>query len=145
MLLSDNFSRTLYLSCQLTSPLQPSSLTGLSLFLPLVLSLSFFLPLSRLSSGLALSSGGAPDRDLCDPSGRYIFHYYDTSRVNGLCDIPSTGRISRCSEKLLMRGISRRDPAAQNGAKLASERASERARKTRPSDGFDIEMKIAVR
>lgn len=141
MLLSDNFSRTLYLSCQLTSPLQPSSLTGLSLFLPLVLSLSFFLPLSLVSRPDALSSGEAPGRDLCDPSGRYIFHYYDTSRVNGLCDIPSTGRISRCSEKLLMRGISRRDPAAQNGAKLASERA----RKTGPSDGFDIEMKIAVR
>lgn len=30
MLLSDNFSRTLYLSCQLTSPLQPSPLTDLS-------------------------------------------------------------------------------------------------------------------
>lgn len=108
---------------------------------------SVFLPpsLSLISRPDALSSGEAPGRDLCDPSGRYIFHYYDTSRVNGLCDIPSTGRISRCSEKLLMRGISRRDPAAQNGAKLASERASERVRKTEPSDGFDIEMKIAVR
>jgi len=87
--------------------LQSSSLTGHCLSFspppplpppPLSLSLSLSLCLA-LSLSLSLSSGKAIGQDLCDPSEQYIFHDYDTSQVNGLCDIPSTGRISRCSRR----------------------------------------------